>query len=100
MMRHNWITKKFLSEFKAAIVKDGFVSNEHLFTPYRETMVNNVNNIKKELDKFTGKSWQLETGETHSINGKIFYVFEDNGTSPNAMKEKVTVWVNNQYEDE
>lgn len=80
--------------------KHGFVSDEHDFAPYRETMNEHVEAIEVAL-RNVGHDFELVPGFImHPQAGNAYFVYvEGKFSDPEAAKKAVTRWLDQRYAD-
>lgn len=78
--------------------EQGFISDEHDFAPYRETMNEHVEAIEAALRK-AGHDFKLEPGfVTHPQAGFAYFIFDmQKFRQADAAKEAVTNWLDQRY---
>ena len=96
-MKANWINQKFLSEVSDTLQKIGFVTNEHIFTPYGKTISENVSLIQESLKNTKEGAGILKGGKIKSPYGTIYYIFDSNKIQEKKIKKAVLDWIKDQY---
>jgi hypothetical protein len=84
----------FLSSAKEVLEKNGIVTNEHQFTPFRDTITAHVDEIERELRIRGYKGGKLEAGHTdHRWARTIYYIFDSAKLSADAARAQAIAWV-------
>jgi hypothetical protein len=88
---------KFLKQAKSELERRGFVTNEHRFAPYRDTLVEHVHEIEKEL-KDMGYRGTIKAGKLkHKYTGTAFYLYDSTRYDESAAAQAVKKWIEEQY---
>ncbi len=94
-----FLTEDFLAATEEALRRDGFVSDEHEFAPYRETISEHWIAIAEALRR-RGGAFDIQPGFVkHSQAGYAYFVFDqDRFVDREAADEAVTQWLDEKYE--
>ncbi|MGA7437274.1 MAG: hypothetical protein WBW32_03990 [Luteibacter sp.] len=92
------LTDKFLEPALATLRADGFVTDEHDFSPYRETISEYVKEIQRALAE-RGFKRELSSGfVNHSQAGYAYFIYDTSRFRTNDAAEKaVKSWLTKQY---
>lgn len=97
----SFLTDAFLSHAADALAARGFVSDEHEFAPYRETITHYVRQIEQAL-RSRGMDVALGTGKVvdHPDAGYSYFIY-DKGSFPDvaAAGAAVSRWLSALYAD-
>jgi hypothetical protein len=93
---HEWLSSDFVTQVGNTLAGLGFVTNEHIFTPYGDTICKNIGEIQKALSS-QGNMVEIQAGSLSSVFGTIYYIFDSEKISPAIIKETVLDWVNSEY---
>lgn len=95
----SWLNKDFVLSFVKTINEVGFVSNEHIFTPYRETMYFNLDNIVLYLKNTGITGIYLDKKIVDSEYGLIYCIYDKNKIVKD-VENTVIKWLDEQYSEE
>lgn len=72
----SFLNEEFLDQASDALAADGFISDEHDFAPYRETVSTHVRSIQKALHE-RGFDIELGTGFVkHNVAGYAYFIYD------------------------
>lgn len=94
----DFMTDRFVKDVANTLSELGFVSDEHEFAPYRETMNTHAAEIELALKK-AGYEFSLLSGFTmHSDAGYAYYIYDrENFEDPAEAAEAVVRWLDGRY---
>lgn len=94
----DFLTPAFVKAMAKELAASGFVSDEHEFAPYRETISEHFGEIEKALRK-AGHAVSLLPGFLkHPDAGYAYYVYDtDRLRDSEAAKQAVTAWLDARY---
>lgn len=92
------MTETFLAAAMTTLQADGFVTDEHDFAPYRETICTHVEQIQKALIE-RGFEGELTPGFLkHPQAGYAYYIYDTTHFDSRSMAEKsIDHWLTQQY---
>ncbi len=93
-----FMTPEFIERTAKTLSDIGFVSDEHEFAPYRETLSEHVSKIEKALKK-EGYDFTLSSGFiTHPGAGYAYYIYDyDRFKSTGDAGKAVAAWLDKKY---
>jgi hypothetical protein len=96
-----FLKPEFLRKARKELEKNGFITDEHDFAPYREAIAEHWAQIERELRKI-GFGGHLKPGrlDNHPGAGYAYYVFDSNRFSSNEAEAAVSRWLDRKYQDE
>ena len=97
-----FLTPTFLRKAKKELEKNGFISDEHDFAPYREALSQHCAQIERELRKI-GFRGHLASGfiANHPGAGYAYYVYDPaRFPDKNKAESAVSHWLDRKYQDE
>ncbi len=92
----------FLRKAKKELEKRGFISDEHGFAPYGETLSEHCKKIERELRKI-GFAGHLVPGfiANHPAAGYAYYLYDANHfRDKKTVQAAVSQWLDRKYQDE
>lgn len=93
-----FLTPDFIAAAANELAKCGFISDEHDFAPYRETIATHVTDIEAALRE-AGHDFRLVAGFLkHPQAGFAYYIFDTNKLGEDTAKKAVTNWLNQRYQ--
>ena len=95
----DFLTPEFIQETEQALRLSGFVTDEHSFAPYRETMSNHVHDIENALHEH-GWEVDLQTGflSNHPAAGYSYYIYDPaRFNDSKAAQNAVSAWLDEKY---
>lgn len=94
------LTDDFLTAARQALDAEGFVSDEHAFAPYRETVSTHVGAIQQALVA-RGFRGQLMPGYVnHPQAGYAYFIYDaDRFASSQEANQAVHAWLSQRYGD-
>jgi hypothetical protein len=97
----DFITPEFLRQAKRELEKNGFLSDEHDFAPYRSALFDRCKAIERALRK-TGFRGHLQAArlDNHPDAGYAYYLFDTDRLSAAEAKEAVWRWLDRRYQGE
>lgn len=95
---NDFMTPEFIEITGNTLLEIGFVSDEHDFAPYRETLTVHVSEIEKAL-KNNGYDLNLSGGFIkHHEAGYAYYIYDsEKFSSITEADEAVTAWLDEKY---
>lgn len=94
----DFLNSDFLENSSKALYNEGFVTDEHDFAPYRETMNAHFIEIQNALEEI-GHSFEIFTGYVkHGKAGYAYFIY-DSGRFDDLKEAKkaVSLWLDNKY---
>lgn len=92
-----FMTSHFIKRTAETLLEIGFVSDEHDFAPYRETISYHVSAINEELRK-EGYKLNLLTGFLKHEAAYAYYIYdEDRFSEPSDAEHAVSSWLDDKY---
>lgn len=94
----DFLTPAFVSEVAEELANSGFVSDEHDFAPYRETINTHCQAIEHALRK-KGHPFKLMSGFLkHSEAGYAYFIYDkDRFRDGDAAERAVKSWLDEKY---
>ena len=93
----DFLTEAFVTRANEALMKLGFVTDEHSFAPYRETMNEHVGAIADALAR-AGHSRRLGAGYVeHRQAGYAYFIYDEERFDARQAQEAVRRWLDEQY---
>lgn len=96
-MTVNWINKEFLTKVAETLHEIGFVTNEHVFTPYGKAISENVSRIQEALEGKNKQIGTLKSGKINSAYGTIYYIVDLNKLSEEKVNNVILKWIEDEY---
>lgn len=95
-----FLTPEFLEQAAAALRKDGFISDEHAFAPYRETVSTHVEAIQRALADHGERFDLLPSFVKHPQAGYAYFIYDEN-RFPNGEQAAYAVgrWLDRKYRE-
>lgn len=96
----DFLTPEFIERTAKTLLDVGFVSDEHEFAPYRETLNVHVSEIQKSLHEM-GYDLTLSSGYiNHPEAGYAYYIYDYNKfDNLNEASEAVSTWLDEKYSE-
>jgi hypothetical protein len=95
----SYLTPDFIAQVKAELERTGFVTDEHKFAPYRETMVEHRDLIAARLEQ-AGFRGSIGTGflNGHPQAGYAYYLYDEGRfASQDELDRAVKAWLDARY---
>lgn len=94
----DFLNPAFVKATAKELAATGFVSDEHDFAPYRETLNTHFAEIEKALRKAGHPVSLLYGFVKHSEAGYAFFIYDtDRFPDPKAAERAVTAWLDKRY---
>jgi hypothetical protein len=88
----------FITGAKRTLETDGFVTDEHSFAPYRETIVEKYKEIEELLRQAGYNGGKLAKGYTkHRAAAYAYYVYDTKKFNGITAKAAVLKWLDHEY---
>jgi hypothetical protein len=89
----SFLTDEFLDQASDTLAADGFISDEHDFAPYRETISTHVESIQSALQDH-GFDIELSAGFVKCKETYAYFIYDtDRFTDSAAAKAAVSRWL-------
>ncbi|WP_420722499.1 hypothetical protein [Hwanghaeella sp. LZ110] len=96
----DYLTEVFIEQVNSALGMNGFVSDEHDFAPYRETVARHYKIIERALGE-AGFKYTLNSGfvSGHPKAGYAYFIYDmDRFASTFEADAAVVAWLDTKYE--
>lgn len=92
-----FMTPLFIKRTAETLLDIGFVSDEHDFAPYRETISHHMAAIREALRK-EGHEFNLLTGFIKHEATYAYYIYDqDRFSEPSDAKQAISDWLDRKY---
>ena len=94
----SFMTPEFVRRTKIELEKTGFVSDEHEFAPYRETLSEHVEEIEQALHEVGFRGTLLSGFIKHSEAGYAYFIYDQSRFgNPDEANAAVSHWLDIKY---
>lgn len=97
----SFLAEPFIHAALAALAEDGFISDEHEFAPYLETVSVHCEKIHRALRQHGYRGGMLQPGFIrHDLAGCSYYIFDSHRfANPSEAAHAVQTWLDRKYGD-
>ena len=94
----SFLNDKFLDRASDTLEADGFISDEHDFAPYRETVSTHMREIQRALGE-RGVEVKLNAGFVmHNVAGYTYFIYDtDRFHDGSAARVAVSRWLSSKH---
>lgn len=96
----SFLTDEFLDQASDTLAADGFISDEHDFAPYRETVSTHVESIQNALQD-RGFDIELSTGFVKRKETYAYFIYDtDRFSDSTSAKAAISRWLDRRMADQ
>jgi hypothetical protein len=91
---------EFIKQAKSALESDGFLTDEHAFAPYRETIFEHAQEIANLLQESGFRGGAIKAGQIdHPYASKSYFLFDSVKLPGQLARDAVKQWLDERYKE-